>query len=64
MNDSHRLLLLCALSSLAGTACLAFAPVLVGAALPTSSAADILRAVAAPQPGQIAHLNLTTRRPT
>jgi len=63
MNDARRLVLLCALIALAGAASLAFAPILVGAALPTSSAADILRAVSAAQPGQIAQLQLTTRRP-
>ena len=64
MNEARRLYLLCALSALAGAASLAFAPVLVGAALPTSSATEILRAVTAAKPGQIAQVHLTTRRPT
>jgi len=64
MNEARRLYLLCALSVLAGTASLAFAPILVGAALPTSSATEILRAVTAAQPGQTAQIHLTTRRPT
>ncbi len=64
MNESRRLLLLYALCGLAGATSLAFAPALIGAALPTSSATDILRAVAAAQPKQIAQVHLTTRRPT
>ena len=63
MNEARRLYLLCALSVLAGAASLAFAPVLVGAALPTSSATEILRAVTTAQPGQIAQVHLTSRRP-
>lgn len=64
MNEAHRLLLLCALSGLTGAASLAFAPALIGAALPTSSATETLRAVTAAQPRQIAQVHLTTRRPT
>lgn len=50
MNETRRLFLLCAIAGLAGTASLAFAPALAGAALPIHSAADVLRAVAAAQP--------------
>lgn len=64
MNETRRFFLLSALCGLAGTASLAFGPALIGAALPTSSATEVLRAVAAAQSGQISHLNLTTRRPT
>jgi len=63
MNETRRLFLLYALSGLAGSASLAFGPTMIGAALPTSSATEVLRAVAAAQPGQKAQLNLTTRRP-
>jgi len=64
MHDSHRLFLLCALSALAGTASITFAPSLVSAALPTSSATETLRAVTTAQPRQMAQLNITTRRPS
>lgn len=47
MNDKRRLFLLAALSGIAGSASLAFAPALAGAVLPLGSAADALRAVAA-----------------
>jgi pimeloyl-ACP methyl ester carboxylesterase len=49
MNETRRLFLLSALTGLAGTASLAFAPALAGAALPLHSATDALRAVAAAQ---------------
>lgn len=47
MNETRRLFLLSALSGLAGTVSLAFAPALAGAALPGRSATEVLRAVAA-----------------
>lgn len=50
MNEMRHLFLLSALAGLAGTACLALAPVLAGAALPVGSATEALRAVAAAQP--------------
>ncbi len=50
MNETRRLFLLCAIAGLAGTASLAFAPALAGAALPMHGAAEVLRAVAAAQP--------------
>ncbi len=55
MNDARRLFLLSALTGLAGTASLAFAPALASALLPTGSAADALRAVAAAQPALSYH---------
>jgi pimeloyl-ACP methyl ester carboxylesterase len=50
MNETRRLFLLSALAGLAGSASLAFAPALAGAALPVRSATDVLRAVASAQP--------------
>ncbi|XLZ68407.1 hypothetical protein ABT364_17880 [Massilia sp. SR12] len=47
MNDKRRLFLLAAISGIAGSASLAFAPALAGAVLPLGSATDALRAVAA-----------------
>jgi hypothetical protein len=47
MNEIRHLILLSALTGLAGAASLAFAPALVGAALPIHSATETLRAVAA-----------------
>jgi len=64
MSDSHRLLLLCTLSAFAGTASITFAPALISAALPTSSATETLRAVTTAQPNQMAQLHITTRRPS
>lgn len=64
MSESSHLLLLCAVSALAGAASLAFAPALIGVALPTGSATEVLRAVSAAQPAQIAQVHLKTRRPT
>jgi|GEM_PF-2991124 len=64
MNDSRRLLLLSALSWLAGTASIALAPTLISAAVHTSSAAETLRAVTTAQPSQMAQLHITTRRPS
>jgi pimeloyl-ACP methyl ester carboxylesterase len=55
MNETRRLFLLSALSGLAGTASLAFAPALAGAALPIRSATEVLRAVAAAQPALSYH---------
>ncbi|KQZ25929.1 hypothetical protein [Duganella sp. Root1480D1] len=55
MNETRRLLLLSALAGLAGTASLAFAPALAGAALPIRSATEVLRAVAAAQPALSFH---------
>lgn len=50
MNDKRRLILLAAISAMAGSASLAFAPALAGAALPLGSPTDTLRAVAAAAP--------------
>lgn len=47
MNDKRRFLLLAAISGIAGSASLAFAPALASAVLPQGSATDALRAVAA-----------------
>ncbi|KRC02559.1 alpha/beta fold hydrolase [Duganella sp. Root198D2] len=55
MNETRRLFLLSALAGLAGTASLAFAPALAGAALPIRSATEVLRAVAAAQPALSYH---------
>lgn len=55
MNETRRLFLLSALTGLAGTASLAFAPAIAGAALPIRSATDVLRAVAAAQPALSYH---------
>ena len=55
MNETRRLFLLSALTGLAGTASLAFAPALAGAALPIRSATEVLRAVAAAQPALSYH---------
>ncbi len=55
MNETRRLFLLSAIAGLAGSASLAFAPALAGAALPIHSAAEVLRAVAAAQPALSYH---------
>lgn len=47
MNDKRRFLLLAAISGIAGSASLAFAPALARAVLPLGSTSDALRAVAA-----------------
>jgi pimeloyl-ACP methyl ester carboxylesterase len=55
MNETRRFFLLSALAGLAGSASLAFAPTLAGAALPVHSATDVLRAVATAQPALSYH---------